>query len=72
MIKKCLYKKGKKEISDMSFNERNKMATHYILNDLDPHYVILGYIENSFFYRLYISIHKQEAKRRNLIKYNEE
>lgn len=65
------WEKPKTPIIELSRDVRNSMATHYTLNDLDPHYVVLGFLKhNGFFVRLYISVHKQEAKRRNLVKYS--
>ena len=59
------------EITDMPFEERLKMATHYRPVYIQPNKMVeIGFINKyNSFETLYISLHKKEAKRKNLTEY---
>jgi hypothetical protein len=66
-------RKKEKRLQDLSVKERKALATHYIENIIQPsHYVTLGYLYNDGkFDSLLLTMHKQEAIRKKLIKSND-
>jgi len=58
------------EIIDLPFNRRMEMATHYEQSHIQPNNSVhVGFLKDGYFQGLYIDLHKQEAKRKNLIEY---
>ena len=55
---------------NLSRDKRESMVTHYEQSTIQPNSSVhLGYVYKGSFMSLFLSCHKQEAKRRGLIEY---